>query len=438
MAATVHRTAKTMTDKATGKRIPKLDAKGHTVYHPKWRGKLFLADGRNTTVTLTRNQKESQRLLDKMQEEQDNIRLGVIPIPDKFNKSLQRPIEELFAEYIAWGEAQGGRGKNPWSPGNRRMRRHYLRYWTKKLGLKTVADLNRGIVPAVEKTMRELLADGCSGKTMNQYRDGLCAPVTWAKKRGYLTENPIEATEQVNQAPTVTRRYEPPEVWERIMNCCEPYLRMVLEAALGTGFRVNELRSLTPEHLHPDVNKIWLSADVDKARKERMQPVTQELMDKLVAYGESGEAKAQYRLHPVGGADRRPVPDNPLLFVPSHLARAFNRALEVSGIPKSTKDGKLDVHSTRTAYVNNINRSGADLKTIMTLTRHMDPKVTMTNYARDSEKLLRDTVTQVFAKPRSSGLPISVQQPEKMGLKKTASPDYIKGCGDLNMVGETA
>ncbi len=122
-----------------------------------------------------------------------------------------------------------------------------------------------------------------------------------------------------------------------IQDASEQGLKMVLEAALGTGFRVNELRSLTPDHLHPTENKIWLSAKVDKGRKERMQPVTGELMGKLLAYAESGEAKALYRRFPVQGTMRHKFSENPLLFVPIHIARLFNRALKTAGIPKNTK-----------------------------------------------------------------------------------------------------
>jgi len=88
------------------------------------------------------------------------------------------------------------------------------------------------------------------------------------------------------------------------------------------------------------------------------------------------------------------VPDNPLL-VPSHLARAFTRGLEAAGIPTSIKEGKLDVHGART-YTNTINRSGP-----------------------------------------SSGLPISFQQPKKVGTKENRILRRWRGMRDEMMVGET-
>ena len=165
-----------------------------------------------------------------------------------------------------------------------------------------------------------------------------------------------------------------------------------------------------------------------------MQPVTGELMGKLLAYAESGEAKALYRRFPVQGNVRHKFPDAPLLFVPIHIARIFNRALKAAGIPKNTKEGKLDVHSTRTAYVTNVYRSGADIKTILTLTRHTTPAVGLNHYAKDSDELLRDTVATMFDSGGQNNRPTYVQQPEKMTSKKTASPDLKRGCSENVMV----
>ncbi len=431
--ANVFRTPALTTDKATGKRIPMRDKKGNVIQHPKCRGKLFLANGKNTTVTLTTDRKDSQKRLDKMQQEQDDIRNGLVPIPAKHNTALQRPIEDFFEEYHAWGETQGGRKKRPWSDGNKAMRQYYKKFWIEELDLKTVGDLNMGIAPKVEKVMQRLLQEGLSGKTVNSYREGICAPCAWAYKRGYIEKNPIVVTEKVNQKATVIRRYEPPEVWARIQDASELGLGMVLETGRLSGFRVNELRSLTPDHLRPD-NKIWLSWEVDKGRTERLQPVPKELIDKLLAYAESGEAKELYRRFPVQSKDRHKFPENPLLFVPIHIARIFNRALKAAGIPKNTKEGKLDVHSTRTAYVTNVYRSGADIKTILTLTRHTTPAVGLNHYAKDSDELLRDTVATIFDSGGQNSHPTYVQQPEKMILKKTASPDFKRGCSENVMV----
>ena len=102
-----------------------------------------------------------------------------------------------------------------------------------------------------------------------------------------------------------------------------------------------------------------------------------------------------------------------------------------------SKEGKLDVHSTRTAYVTNVYRSGADVKTILTLTRHTTLNVGLYHYAKDSDELLRDTVATIFDSGRQNNLPTCFQQPEKPLSNKTTSLDKIRGCSENIMVGDT-
>ncbi len=301
-----------------------------------------------------------------------------------------------------------------------------------------MGDLNESILPKAETVLRELQEKGKSGKTLNQYRDGLFCFCSWCKKRRYLADNPLAIMAKFNETPITVRRDMTRDEMESILSHSEPHERMLFETALCTGFRVNELRSLTPEHLRPDTNRIWLSAEIDKGRRERLQPVTQELMCRLVAYGESGEAKKLYRKHPAGKSTRRFVPDNPLLFVPIHAARMFNQVLERAGIPKCTSKGKLDVHACRTAYTNMILRSGADTKTLQTLTRQTDLRVALFNYGRDSEEHLEAAAAKVAAKVFvNPDRPISGQYEILSISKNTASSELTGGCGEITMVGET-
>ena len=431
-------TYKMTKDPKTGKMTPVLNTKGEKIPHPKYRGKIQGADGKIYKVTLTRNKAESERLLFQMQDEQDKIRTGVIPLPDKFNKALRRPYAEVAAEYVAWGMSQGGRGKRPWSPSNTRSRKYYLQWWREQLRLENMGDLNETILPRAEAALRELQGQGKSGKTLNEYRDGLLCFCSWCKKRRYLAENPVEIMDKFNDTPRTVRRDMTPEEMEAILSHSEPHERILFETALCTGFRVNELRSLTREHLRPEINRIWLSAEVDKGRQERLQPVTPELMRRLIAYGESGEAKELYRKHPASESTRRITPDNPLLFVPIHAARMFNKVLERAGIPKHTSKGTLDVHACRTAYTNMILRSGADTKTLQTLTRQTDLKVALFNYGRDSESHLEAAAEKVAARVFvQSERPILGQQENLATFNKNASPELSRGCSEKEMVGET-
>ncbi len=182
-------TFKMTRDPVTGKSVPVLNAKGEKIPHPHYRAKLQLADGRIRKVTLTRNKAESERLLFQMQDEQEKIRKGLIPLPDKFDKTLRRSFAEVAAEYIAWGSTQGGRGGRPWAAkvtGNHRV---HLDWWGRKLRLVEMGDM-AGMLPQAEKALREMLEEGKSGKTLNHYRNDFFAFCEWCRKRGYLKAPP--------------------------------------------------------------------------------------------------------------------------------------------------------------------------------------------------------------------------------------------------------
>ncbi|HOX39628.1 MAG TPA: hypothetical protein PL033_16730 [Candidatus Brocadiia bacterium] len=55
------------------------------------------------------------------------------------------------------------------------------------------------------------------------------------------------------------------------------------------------------------------------------------------------------------------VPDNPLLYVPSHASREFLKDLEAAKIPKNFPGvGKADFHALRTTYTTLVIESGAN------------------------------------------------------------------------------
>jgi hypothetical protein len=79
-----------------------------------------------------------------------------------------RDVGEVVDEYLAWGESQGGRNGRPWGQEHMRKRQTHLVWWQKRLSLETLADI-AGILPLVEKSLRELQNNGRAGKTLTNY-----------------------------------------------------------------------------------------------------------------------------------------------------------------------------------------------------------------------------------------------------------------------------
>ncbi len=102
------------------------------------------------------------------------------------------------------------------------------------------------------------------------------------------------------------------------------------------------------------------------------------------AYSQQGERKG-----------KKQPPVNPLLYVPQNSATMLKKDLEAAGIPSMTPKGKLDFHALRTAYINFVLDSGANVKTAQELARHATPDMTMNVYGRARDEKMREAVESV-------------------------------------------
>jgi len=80
------------------------------------------------------------------------------------------------------------------------------------------------------------------------------------------------------------------------------------------------------------------------------------------------------------------VPENPLLYVPTHTAHDLDRDLLAAGIQKHAPGGKLDFHECRVAYINFVIESEVSVKEAQVVARHATPELTMNVYGRVREE----------------------------------------------------
>ncbi len=431
--AAIFQTPKTKRDSQTGKKMPVLDASGNPILLPKWRAIIITHRGIRKTFTFTKNRAQSQKQADLLEAREKEIRLGLRPVPTMSEAAARRPIDDIFGEYLAWGDTQGGRGGRPWSPQNSKKRRYYLAWWKDRLKLKTLSDLYDRL-PDAEKAIRSLTGGKSTraGKTLAAYKEGLNVFCHWCEERKYISENPFDGMGNFDISPKTPRRAMTLEEILTLLETCPPHRRLLYETAFASGFRAGELRCLTLDHIDREACGLRLSAEEDKGRKSRFQPITRDLLDRLVAFGESGEAKQRYAAmrRKAGLDDDDKIPTNPLLYIPSQPARAIQDDLTKAGIPVTTKEGKLDFHACRTAYVNLVIAAGADVKTAQELARHSTPHLTMNIYGRVADfRLTRvaEAVGQMIAQPAEH----NTDEPAG-NEKKLHSPDISTQNSDLS------
>ncbi len=155
-----------------------------------------------------------------------------------------------------------------------------------------------------------------------------------------------------------------------VMGLSGPDRATLYRVAMGTGFRAEELTSLTPAafHLDSDPPEIVCAAAYTKNGHLAEQPVSAALATILrpwLATKPAGTPVFSLR------ADK--------------TAELIRHDLEAAGVPYVDEDGRYaDFHALRVTYISGLVASGASVKTCQTLARHSTPSLTIGIYAKAS------------------------------------------------------
>jgi integrase len=136
---------------------------------------------------------------------------------------------------------------------------------------------------------------------------------------------------------------------------------------------------------------LHLEAAWTKNRKDGFLPLPRELAEQLRDFSET----ALEHYHRVYTKIPQYVPERPLLFVMRETARELDKDLKAAGIPKVTKEGKIDFHALRVTYINMVIASDVTVKEAQTLARHTTPHMTMNVYGRTREDRLAEIVEKI-------------------------------------------
>jgi len=345
----------------------------------KYQGWFVDMNGKQKFFTGTTNKRETLDIARRLEDEHRQIRLGYREAPKSSDQHKHRAFSEVAGEYLAWGASCGGRRGFPWSKVNAKRRESHLRFYQEKLGLETLGDVE-DILPRVEVLLREMQAKGRTGKTLQDYVESIKAFCNWCVYRCYLDNNPVQRLANYDTTPRTTRRAMTEDEISRLLKVATDKRRLIYVMALTTGLRASELRSLKVQDINADFQALNLHPEWTKNRKGGRQEIPTWLVDALK---ESSEDKS---------------PGDPLLNVPTHMDRSFNRDLEKAKISKHTPAGRLDFHSLRVAYTTLLFESGTDLKTAQTLARHSTASLTLDTYARTRPERVFRAVDQVGEK----------------------------------------
>jgi len=373
--------------------------------HRRWRFQYTDASGQRHTATGTASKSETERIAQRIEDKQLDIRKGYCPAPDPAQRHRTRLYTEVVAEYLAHGESLGGRGGRPWAKQHARLRRATLAWWGKRLGLETLADLE-GVQPQAEAALRELQNQGRTGKTLRTYAEALSAFCHWAAERAYLRESPVKNLGRYDTTPQTRRRAMTRTEIARLVETCAPERRLLHLTAVFSGLRAGELRALRVADLDVARGGLQLSPEWTKNRRPGFQPLPMALLTRLAEHA------------------RDKGPGERLLVVPRRTAEVLRRDLRRAEIPEWTGEGRVDFHSLRVTFVTLASESGATVPELIELARHAPPGLTLERYARTRPERRREIMETMWRTVFSEAKSRTTAQRKAVGAEGLIVSDW--------------
>jgi integrase len=288
------------------------------------------------------------------------------------------------------------------------------------LSLCTLADLD-GILPRVEATLQQLGEQGYSGRTLSATAKPLTAFCRWCIGHGYLRDNPLKAFAKIDETPETERRALNDAEIAKLFSVAPAWRQLAYATAIVTGLRLSELRRLDRGDLDIAGNRLHLRWRQTKNKKPAVCYLPAKLVAQLVAFADSGTPGRLYQK----ACTRRALPDSPLLFVPSHLLRLFDKDLARAEIAKANDSGRLDFHGLRVACITLAGEAGGTVRELQTLARHSTPGLTMNVYAKARDGRMGELAERIGQNVPVFGLESAT------GVQSTASTSGLDACKSL-------
>lgn len=369
-----------------------------------WYFKFIGPDGKPRERRGCPDRKATEQMARAAETDAARIKAGLVdPNEARRAHEAKRPIGDHVDDYAAFLVGKGSSVKHIAST------RTYIRRIIDATGAERIGDLSPS---AVSRVFAALKDRGLSARAVNAHVIAIKGFSKWLRVDGRTVEHALESLSKRNEKADQRhrRRALSPDEARRLIQAAEHgptrsgltgNARAALySVALATGFRVGELRSLTPERftLDADPPTITILAGYAKNGRESAQPIPTALAERLRSW-----LKGK-------------TPGSPVFALPDKPARMLRGDLVAAGIEPENSTGVLDFHALRTSFISHVVAGGASVKVAQTLARHSTATLTFDVYARAS---LHDVRGSVESLPDLSTSPAA---PEALKATGTADP----------------
>ena len=252
----------------------------------------------------------------------------------------------------------------------------------------------------ISTALGQLRDAGMAERTIGHYTRCVKGFTRWAWRNGLCADDPLAVLSVKVSVPMAERKHirrpfsaeelrqllaytkAAPTRW----NMTGIDRRMLYMVAAGTGFRANELRSLTLQSFKLDEPAIALSGTAAKNGKDVLQPIPAELANELKPWLIGRKAGPAFSMCNKGNVVRMLRDDM------ASARIAWFKSMEPGLQRRNARQGDFlrpidadgryaDFHALRATYITTLARANVPVKVLQTLARHSDPKLTLNTYA---------------------------------------------------------
>ena len=339
--------------------------KGKGGYYVSW----YERPGLRRTRYAGTDRAGAEALARKLETDSMLRREGVIdPTADRLAAEEVKPLGEHVRDFVATLAASGA------TAGHVVKAETHIRRIIEAIGASRFSHLTPS---AVQRAVGDLVMGGLSHRTGNAHLTSVKSFARWAWLDGRMRTHLLASLKSYNveeDRKLVRRALSDVEIGKLLRAAYEgadvlglsgPDRTMLFATAVGTGLRLNELRTLTSASFALDGTPptVTVAAGYSKRRRKDVQPLPAGLAAILIPWL-SGKPAGR----PPWGKLRRGA----------ELLRAD---LATAGIAEETPEGVCDFHSLRHTYISRLVRSGVNVKLAQSLARHSTPTLTLGVYA---------------------------------------------------------
>jgi integrase len=391
----------------------------------RWQARFKDARGKWTSRTCGgADAATAKRWAAAWEAEARDTREGRIDPRDKgYREAAAHPLAEHVADFGAMLAAKGD------TPGHVALALAHVRRVVVIIGAEHLADLS---ADAVRKAVAGIRDEGLALRTCNAILRSVKTFAGWLEADGRIRHNDLRAVGGY-KADTDRRRIRrdvSDDELGRIIAAAQSGpasfgmsgadRAMAYRLAAGTGFRRNELASMTRASfaLEGDAPTVRVAAGYSKRRRADEQPIDRVLAAALAGWL-AGKAE---------GLRVLPLPRKTAEMLRGDMRRARGRwIMEATDREERRKrwesdylaaaDGEgrqFDFHALRHAFISRVVQSGASVKVCQELARHSTPVLTLGRYAHVRLADLRKAVPTI---------PTGTSTAEPMAMRPTGTDD---------------